>query len=257
MWPLISPASGAPVSFIFDLIRLWPVFHISGVPPSSATRSNKLWLAFTSAMIVAPGSSLQHGPGEDHQQLVAPDHAALAVDRADAVAVAVEGDAEVELLARNERLEVGEILLDGRIGVVVGESAVDLAEDDVMMAGKLLDQHVQDRTCSAVPGVPADAEGFAGESLQQAVDIGFADVDLLDAPVALGPVAGGSAPAERLDLLPEHRTAFEQHLEAVVIGRVVAPGHLDAAFDVEIMRSEIEHRARAPCRSASRRCRLR
>jgi hypothetical protein len=39
MWPLISPASGAPVSFIFDLIRLWPVFHISGLPPSSAMRS--------------------------------------------------------------------------------------------------------------------------------------------------------------------------------------------------------------------------
>src|SRR5574338_48700 len=55
MWPLISPASGAPVSFILDLIRLWPVFHISGVPPSSATRSNKTWLAFTSATILAIG----------------------------------------------------------------------------------------------------------------------------------------------------------------------------------------------------------
>ena len=98
MWPLISPASGAPVSFIFDLIRLWPVFHISGLPPSSAMRSNRVWLALTSAMMVAPGQFLEHRLGEDHHQLVAPDDPALAVDRADAVAVAVEGDAEVELL---------------------------------------------------------------------------------------------------------------------------------------------------------------
>ena len=101
MWPLISPASGAPVSFIFDLIRLWPVFHIKGLPPSSATRSNSAWLALTSAMIVAPGTLAQHRLGEDGEQLVAPDHPALAVDRADPVAVAVEGDAEIEpLLAR-------------------------------------------------------------------------------------------------------------------------------------------------------------
>ncbi|MNT33979.1 hypothetical protein D3C72_1699310 [compost metagenome] len=33
MWPLISPASSAPVSFIFFLISEWPVFHITGRPP--------------------------------------------------------------------------------------------------------------------------------------------------------------------------------------------------------------------------------
>ena len=126
MWPLISPASGAPVSFIFDLIRLWPVFHISGLPPSSAIRSNSAWLALTSAMIVAPGTSLQHRLGEDREQLVAPDHPALAVDRADPVAVAVEGDAEIEALLGDQRLEVGEIGLVGRVGMMVGEAAVDL-----------------------------------------------------------------------------------------------------------------------------------
>ncbi len=55
MWPDISPASGQPTSAIFALIRLWPVFHISGWPPARATSSNSTWLAFTSAMIVAPG----------------------------------------------------------------------------------------------------------------------------------------------------------------------------------------------------------
>ena len=53
-------------------------------------------------MMRRAGLLLQHRLGEDHQQLVAPDHPALAVDRADAVAVAVEGDAEVELLVGDE-----------------------------------------------------------------------------------------------------------------------------------------------------------
>ena len=192
-------------------------------------------------MMVAPGSSLQHRLGEDHQQLVAPDHAALAVDRADAVAVAVEGDAEVELLVGDEALQVLEVRLDRRIRVVVGKAPVHLAEDDVVLSGKPVDEHVEDRPGGAIAGVPADAEWLAREVLQQAVDIGFADVDLFDAAVAVAPVPGGRAAAERLDLLPEHRAAFEQQLEAVVVGRVVASRHLDAAVDIEIMRGEIEH----------------
>ena len=70
---------------------------------------------------------LQHRPGEDHQQLVAPDHPALAVDRADPVAVAVEGDPEVELLVGDERLQVGEVGFDGRVGMMVGKCAIDFA----------------------------------------------------------------------------------------------------------------------------------
>ena len=101
MWPLISPASGAPVSFIFDLIRLWPVFHMQGLPPSSAIRSNSAWLALTSAMIVAPGCASSTGSARMASSWSPQIDPALAVDRADPVAVAVEGDAEIEaLLAR-------------------------------------------------------------------------------------------------------------------------------------------------------------
>ena len=55
MWPDISPDSGAATSAILALIREWPVFHISGLPPSRAISSKKVWLVLTSAMIVAPG----------------------------------------------------------------------------------------------------------------------------------------------------------------------------------------------------------
>src|SRR3546814_1263140 len=45
---------------------------------------------------------LQHGFGEDRQKLVAPDHAAFTVDRADAVAVSSEDHtADLQSLMRN------------------------------------------------------------------------------------------------------------------------------------------------------------
>ncbi len=51
-------------------------------------------------------------------QLVAPQDAALAVDDADAVAVAVEGDAEIAALGAHRLLQLHQILGHGRIGVM-------------------------------------------------------------------------------------------------------------------------------------------
>ena len=129
--------------------------------------------------------------------------------------------------------------------MVVGEGAVDLAEDHVMMAGQPLDEHVEDRSRGAVAGIPPDSERLPRKAFEQAVRIGFPDVDFLGCAVALAPVAARGATPERLNLGPEDRAAFEQKLEAVVFGRVVASRHLDAAVDVEIMGCEIEHRRRA------------
>jgi hypothetical protein len=35
MWPLISPAIGAPISLSLALISEWPVLYIIGTPPAS------------------------------------------------------------------------------------------------------------------------------------------------------------------------------------------------------------------------------
>src|SRR4030095_1493013 len=63
--------------------------------------------------------------------------APLAVYRPNAVGVAIEGDAEVELLIGDERLQVREIGFDGRVRMVVREPAVDFGEDGEMLARKL------------------------------------------------------------------------------------------------------------------------
>ncbi len=126
--------------------------------------------------------------------------------------------------------------------MVVGEGAVHLAEDHAMMPGQPLDDHVEDRPGGAVARVPADAERLAGKALEQPVGVSGADVDFLDAAVALVPVARCGALAELLDLRAEQRAALQQQLEPVIVGRVVAAGNLDAAVDVHLAGREIEHR---------------
>src|SRR5438046_2931682 len=47
-WPLISPASSAPVSFIFCLMSECPVFHITGVSPARSSICGSTSEHFTS-----------------------------------------------------------------------------------------------------------------------------------------------------------------------------------------------------------------
>ena len=158
MWPLISPASGAPVSFIFDLIRLWPVFHINGVPPIAAMPSNSIWLALTSAMMVAPGCSSSTGAARIisnwSPQITRP-WPSTAPMRSPSPSNAIP---KSSCLVGDERLQVGEVGFDGRVGMVVGKGAVDLGEDGVMLAGEALEQLLEHVARRAIAGVPADAE---------------------------------------------------------------------------------------------------
>ena len=117
MCPDISPASGAPVCAISDLMTLCPVRVITGLPPSAAMRSNRCRLAFTSAITVAPGMRAQHRFGQDRQDLVAPHHAAPPVHRTDPVAIAVEGQSEIEPLVRDQPFQVAKVRFHGGVGM--------------------------------------------------------------------------------------------------------------------------------------------
>ena len=119
-------------------------------------------------MIVAPGSSASTGSARIGEQLVAPDDPALAVDRADPVAVAVEGDAEIELFVATSRLRSARFASSGRIGMVVGEAAVDLGVEQLMLARQPRASFSSTGPAGAVAGVPADPEGAAVEVLRAA-----------------------------------------------------------------------------------------
>ena len=95
MWPLISPASGAPVSFIFALISEWPVFHSSGLPPWLPDPRREVARGLDVVDDLAPGLRAEHVGGEQHQLPVGVDDAAVLGDDAEPVAVAVEREAEL------------------------------------------------------------------------------------------------------------------------------------------------------------------
>lgn len=78
-------------------------------------RSNSARLALTSPMIVAPGSSLSTGSARMPSMLVTPDNAALRIDCAEPVTVAVERQPEVEAVVGDDALEVFEIGFVGRV----------------------------------------------------------------------------------------------------------------------------------------------
>ena len=54
IWPDISPASAAFVSFNFFLIKLWPVLDMIGSPPLSEITLGKSEVHLTSKIIFAP-----------------------------------------------------------------------------------------------------------------------------------------------------------------------------------------------------------
>ena len=146
-------------------------------------------------------------------------------------------------------LQIFQIFRLGRVGMMVGKGAVDLGIEAMMLAGQFGDQLFQRRAGRAIARVPAHAERreLLGAA-RDAIDIGIQHRLL---PRGAGfarivPVAGLGHLAQLHDVRAEERPALEHHLEAVVIGRIVAAGNHDAAVDiVHAGFGIIEHRRRA------------
>ena len=174
----------------------------------------------------------------NHQELIAPDDPPFAIDSADPVTIAVESNSEVEGSCRDEILQIGKIVFDGGVRVMVGKSAVDLGEEDVMFTRQSGNQFLERRAGSAVAGVPADAHAFerrcidAIQRCEKARDILVKDIALLCIACSIAPLARSRPPTQFLDVAAEERAALEYHLEAVVIGGVMAAGYLNTAVDV-------------------------
>ena len=165
---------------------------------------------------------LQHVGGIDGKQLVAPDDLAVLVDRADPVAVTVEADADIAAMLRHRALQVDQILGHGRIGVVIGEVAVDLVEQQDMLTRQPRGQPTQNLPGRTIAGIPGDLQRpLTVIVLQQPVDIGVLDIERPFAARAFDEITGGGDVADLLDLVAIDRAFRRHHLDAVVIRRVV------------------------------------
>jgi hypothetical protein len=83
--------------------------------------------------------------------------APLTVDDPNAIAVAVEGDAEVEALFNHSVPKVGQIVRHGRVGMVIRECSVDLREQHLLPARQSRGELFDYRTGRPVAAVPCRA----------------------------------------------------------------------------------------------------
>src|SRR5512133_2489393 len=189
----------------------------------------------------------QQGPREQDHDLVAPEHGPLLVHRAHAVRVAVVRDTDVGLHLAHLRLQVLEVLLDRRIGVVVREPAVHLDEERDDVDPERLEEGDGDDAARPVAGVDHHLEPPLPE-LEAPLHLGAVrrdDVVAPDAPRAGSELALLDDPAQLLDLLAVEGALPEAELEAVVLRRVVRPGDLTGAVDPrERVRREVDERRR-------------
>ena len=197
----------------------------------------------------------QHVTGEQHHLPVRPDDGPLAVDNAEAVSVAIERETEIRPVLAHRRDQVPEIRRHARIGMVIGEVAVDVAVELDDVVAKRLEQPRRDISRDTVAAIDDDLPGLVAEGGRDL----FADppdvvLDHLRAPQTALPETALSRveivlldPAsEILDRIAVQRLAGDHDLQSVVLGRVVAAGDHDAAAGLEMLRREIEQRGRHP-----------
>src|SRR6185436_4647974 len=120
---------------------------------------------------VAAGVVAEQLAGDERRREVAADRLTLLVDEGGAVGVAVEGDAEVGVVLAHRRLQVVEVLELERVGLVVGEGAVELEVERDDVDAELVEDGAVDRA-HAVGGVDGYLEARrAGGALEVGEDV--------------------------------------------------------------------------------------
>ncbi len=72
----------------------------------------------------------------------------------------------------------------------------------------------------------------AVEPVQQTFDVGGHDVAALMSAMTFEPLSRSRNVAKALDVRAEERLTAQHHLEAIVIGGIMAAGYLNAAINV-------------------------
>ncbi len=190
------------------------------------------------------GIARQKFGGQHRQELVAPQNPSPAVDGADAVAVAVEGDAQVGALFGDRLPELRQVRRDRRVGMMRGETAVDRPVQDDMPARQPPRHRGDHLAGGAVARVPDHGQvarpPVAG---QEPRHIGGLDVDVDRMAVAGDPVAGRRQRPETGDIVAPEGGLAEHHLETVMVRRIMRAGDHDAGIRLQRMDRVIQRRA--------------
>ena len=176
--------------------------------------------------------------------MIGVDQLAARGDHAEAVAVAVEGQADIGAGLLHGADQVLEVLGLARVRMVVGEGAVDLGEQRNRLGAEALDQRRAELAGHAVAAVDHRLERAGqGDVTEDALEVGLAHVLPARLALALGEITRGEAGVQCGDGLAGERLAAQHDLEAVVVRRVVAAGdHHAGSGALDHVGGEVEHR---------------
>ena len=200
---------------------VWSMGHRNPLGAAINPASNQLWIN-------------EMGPrhGDELQQLVAPDDPALPVNRSDSVTVTVECHSEIEVSFGDKLSKIDEVLFIGRVRMMIRKLTIDFHKQKVMLTRQQLRQFFNRRSRRAVSSVPADAKSFRGCRFGYAGNILVKDIMMFVNTSSFRPIPCRRHRAELLDIAAKKWRTHKYHLEAVVIGGVMAAGYLYAAVHV-------------------------
>ena len=187
----------------------------------------------------------QYVLGEQHQLAVGVDDVAVFGDDAQTVGIAVKSQADFCIAVFQRGNQILQVFRFGRVGMVVRESAVHLAEQfDYFVAQRAVERACK-RAAHAVAGVDDDFHrAFEFDVSDDVVAVFCGNIFCGNAAFGcrLGEAVGFDGGQEFLNDRTGQRVAAEHHFEAVVIGRVVAAGNHYAAAAAFVDGGIVEHR---------------
>ena len=149
----------------------------TGMPPSSRTISGT---AFEQIRLCTTVRSASDAPSATRSRIERADERGgqrsrerlrVVVDEEDAVGVAVEREPDVGLRVEDRALEVLEVLGLDRVGGVVGERAVELAEDHGELGRESREHRGDHEAADAVGRVGDDAQRREGVDVDERADV--------------------------------------------------------------------------------------
>ena len=187
----------------------------------------------------------QHVGGKQHHLAVRVDDLAILGDHAQAVAIAIEGDADLRIRLGQAADQVLQVFRMRRVRMVVREIAIDVAEQFDDLAAHAAEQVAREGAGHAIAAVDGDLDRARQlDVAQDALQVGGADImgGVASRRGTGAAIVGDDAVVQRLDRFAVDRFAGQHHLEAVVIGWIVAARDHDAGTRVEHIRAEVDHR---------------